>query len=160
MCYEKVYAQTLVQTSIDFSPCFEITVPSVLTQEISQAELPSACTPRSTEVPGSCVFGAQDWGSSCSQSFLAVGEASQWGAIAKAGPLLHAEKIYYQRYSSCYSYSTWWVHCMEEPASRVTPWTHIYHLSWRACIDFSSYSSILRHEVRVSEACNLSSACT
>lgn len=44
MCYEKVYAQTLVQTSIDFSPRFEITVPSVLTQEISQAELPSACT--------------------------------------------------------------------------------------------------------------------
>lgn len=50
--------------------------------------------------------------------------------------------------------------CLQELASRLTPWTHIHHMSQRACINCPTCPSNPRHEIPVPEAQKLSSACT
>lgn len=42
--------------------------------------------------------------------------------------------------------------CLEDLASRLTPWTHIHHMSQRACINCPTCPSDPRHEIPVPEA--------
>lgn len=136
MRYEKVYALTLELPSMASFPCFDTTVPAVLTHEIFQAELPSACSPGSTEVPGPCSFEVQDWSSCCSLgclSCLTFGEAFQWGTVSKTVLLLCSNRVSLPDIFLMPPLQH--KECRQELAGWLTPWTHSHYGSQRTFIN-------------------------
>lgn len=82
-------------------------------------------------------FWSEDWGSCCSVDCLSrhtVGEAFQWGTVAKTGPLLRNSRALLPDTFPCATPVTHKKH-IQELASRLAPWAHIHRVSWRACIN-------------------------